>query len=124
MKLGHCEQDFVQHLLRNGARTGYERLLRDCMAATPRSSSVRTWSKPAGVVIQPILDVWHALPHRIPNSRRVRGAPSRPRNCSNAMGAPGAALKKTNSTSASAVPPRIEQESTSRWFAWTARFES
>src|SRR6266571_4182517 len=103
MKLGLVNMDFdYSTYFGTEHSTGYERLLRDCMAGDAtlfqRADSRITW--------------------------QVRGAPSRRRNCSNAMGAPGAGLKKTNSTSASAVPPRIEQESTSRWCAWTARFES
>ncbi len=65
MKLGLVNMDFdyctyfgLEH------STGYERLLRDCMAGDAtlfqRSDMVEAgWS-----VIQPILDVWHALPAR------------------------------------------------------------
>jgi glucose-6-phosphate 1-dehydrogenase len=65
MKLGLVNMDFdynsyfgVEH------STGYERLLRDCMAGDAtlfqRSDMVEAgWN-----VIQPILDVWHALPPR------------------------------------------------------------
>src|SRR3981189_3257606 len=65
MKLGLVNMDFdygtyfgLEH------STGYERLLRDCMAGDatlfPRCAMVEAgWN-----VIQPILDVWHALPAR------------------------------------------------------------
>jgi glucose-6-phosphate 1-dehydrogenase len=65
MKLGLVNMDFdystyfgLEH------STGYERLLRDCMAGDPtlfqRSDMVEAgWN-----VIQPILDVWRALPAR------------------------------------------------------------
>src|SRR5271165_238068 len=65
MKLGLVNMDF-DYKTYFGAEhnTGYERLLRDCMAGDPtlfqRSDMVEAgWS-----VIQPILDVWHALPAR------------------------------------------------------------
>jgi len=65
MKLGLVNMDF-DYSTYFGAEhsTGYERLLRDCMAGDPtlfqRSDMVEAgWS-----VIQPILDVWHALPAR------------------------------------------------------------
>jgi glucose-6-phosphate 1-dehydrogenase len=65
MKLGLVNMDF-DYSSYFGAEhsTGYERLLRDCMAGDPtlfqRSDMVEAgWS-----VIQPILDVWHALPAR------------------------------------------------------------
>jgi glucose-6-phosphate 1-dehydrogenase len=65
MKLGLVNMDF-DYKTYFGAEhnTGYERLLRDCMAGDPtlfqRSDMVEAgWS-----VIQPIIDVWHALPAR------------------------------------------------------------
>jgi glucose-6-phosphate 1-dehydrogenase len=65
MKLGLVNMDF-DYSSYFGAEhsTGYERLLRDCMAGDPtlfqRSDMVEAgWS-----VIQPIIDVWHALPAR------------------------------------------------------------
>src|ERR1700694_3149015 len=65
MKLGLVNMDFdyctyfgLEH------STGYERLLRDCMAGDAtlfqRSDMVETGRS----VIQPVLDVWHALPAR------------------------------------------------------------
>jgi len=65
MKLGLVNMDF-DYCSYFGAEhsTGYERLLRDCMAGDAtlfqRSDMVEAgWS-----VIQPVLDVWHALPAR------------------------------------------------------------
>jgi glucose-6-phosphate 1-dehydrogenase len=65
MKLGLVNMDF-DYKTYFGAEhnTGYERLLRDCMAGDPtlfqRSDMVEAgWN-----VIQPIIDVWHALPAR------------------------------------------------------------
>jgi len=65
MKLGLVNMDF-DYKTYFGAEhnTGYERLLRDCMAGDPtlfqRSDMVEAgWN-----VIQPVIDVWHALPAR------------------------------------------------------------
>jgi glucose-6-phosphate 1-dehydrogenase len=74
MKLGLVNMDF-DYSSYFGAEhsTGYERLLRDCMAGDPtlfqRSDMVEAgWS-----VIQPIIDVWHAIP--------ARGFPNYPAGC-------------------------------------------
>src|SRR5260221_5603071 len=77
MKLGLVNMDF-DYASYFGAEhsTGYERLLRDCMAGDAtlfqRSDMVEAgWS-----VIQPILDVWHALPARgFPNYAAASWAP-------------------------------------------------
>jgi glucose-6-phosphate 1-dehydrogenase len=44
--------------------TGYERLLRDCMAGDPTLFQRADMVEAGWSVIQPILDVWHALPPR------------------------------------------------------------
>jgi len=77
MKLGLVNMDFdYSTYFGTEHSTGYERLLRDCMAADARSSSVRTWFEAGWSVIQPILDVWHALPARgFPNYAAVRWGP-------------------------------------------------
>ncbi len=65
MKLGLVNMDFdYSTYFGTEHSTGYERLLRDCMAGDAtlfqRSDMVEAgWS-----VIQPVLDVWHALPAR------------------------------------------------------------
>jgi glucose-6-phosphate 1-dehydrogenase len=65
MKLGLVNMDFdyeryfgVEH------NTGYERLLRDCMAGDPTLFQRADMVEAGWSVIQPILDVWHALPPR------------------------------------------------------------
>jgi len=65
MKLGLVNMDFdyctyfgVEH------RTGYERLLRDCMAGDATLFQRADMVEAGWAVIQPILDVWHALPPR------------------------------------------------------------
>jgi len=44
--------------------TGYERLLRDCMAGDATLFQRADMVEAGWSVIQPILDVWHALPPR------------------------------------------------------------
>jgi glucose-6-phosphate 1-dehydrogenase len=65
MKLGLVNMDFdyqtyfgVEHT------TGYERLLRDCMAGDPTLFQRADMVEAGWEVIQPILDVWKALPPR------------------------------------------------------------
>jgi glucose-6-phosphate 1-dehydrogenase len=65
MKLGLVNMDFdystyfgVEH------STGYERLLRDCMAGDATLFQRADMVEAAWNVMQPILDVWHALPAR------------------------------------------------------------
>ncbi len=121
MKLGLVNMDFdyctyfgLEH------STGYERLLRDCMAGDAtlfqRSDMVEAgWN-----VIQPILDVWHALPARgFPNY----AAGSRQTIYSNAMAARGGASAKKKSTSAAASPCPIEPESSPERGAWIVKLE-
>jgi glucose-6-phosphate 1-dehydrogenase len=65
MKLGLVNMDFdyctyfgMEH------STGYERLLRDCMAGDATLFQRADMVEAGWTVIQPILDVWHALPAR------------------------------------------------------------
>jgi glucose-6-phosphate 1-dehydrogenase len=65
MKLGLVNMDFdyktyfgIEH------GTGYERLLRDCMAGDATLFQRADMVEAGWRVIQPILDVWHALPPR------------------------------------------------------------
>jgi glucose-6-phosphate 1-dehydrogenase len=65
MKLGLVNMDFdycnyfgVEH------STGYERLLRDCMVGDPTLFQRADMVEAGWKVIQPIIDVWHALPAR------------------------------------------------------------
>ena len=65
MKLGLVNMDFdyctyfgMEH------STGYERLLRDCMAGDATLFQRADMVEAGWSVIQPILDVWHALPAR------------------------------------------------------------
>jgi glucose-6-phosphate 1-dehydrogenase len=65
MKLGLVEMDFdytryfgIEH------NTGYERLLHDCMAGDATLFQRADMVEAGWSVIQPILDVWHALPPR------------------------------------------------------------
>jgi glucose-6-phosphate 1-dehydrogenase len=65
MKLGLVNMDFdyttyfgIEH------NTGYERLLRDCMAGDATLFQRADMVEAGWSVIQPILDVWHALPAR------------------------------------------------------------
>lgn len=66
MKLGLVNMDFdystyfgMEH------STGYERLLRDCMAGDATLFQRADMVEAGWRVIQPILDVWHALPARV-----------------------------------------------------------
>ena len=65
MKLGLVNMDFnynsyfgVEH------NTGYERLLRDCMAGDQTLFQRADMVEAGWSVIQPVLDVWHAIPAR------------------------------------------------------------
>jgi glucose-6-phosphate 1-dehydrogenase len=65
MKLGLVNMDF-DYCSYFGAEhsTGYERLLRDCMAGDATLFQRADMVEAGWGVIQPILDVWHALPAR------------------------------------------------------------
>jgi len=65
MKLGLVNMDF-DYSTYFGAEhsTGYERLLRDCMAGDATLFQRADMVEAGWSVIQPILDVWHALPAR------------------------------------------------------------
>ena len=65
MKLGLVNMDF-DYCTYFGAEhsTGYERLLRDCMAGDPTLFQRADMVEAGWNVIQPVLDVWHALPAR------------------------------------------------------------
>ena len=65
MKLGLVNMDF-DYSTYFGAEhsTGYERLLRDCMAGDATLFQRADMVEAGWNVIQPILDVWHALPAR------------------------------------------------------------
>jgi glucose-6-phosphate 1-dehydrogenase len=65
MKLGLVNMDF-EYKTYFGAEhgTGYERLLRDCMAGDATLFQRADMVEAGWKVIQPILDVWHALPPR------------------------------------------------------------
>src|SRR2546423_2958922 len=65
MKLGLVNMDF-DYCTYFGAEhsTGYERLLRDCMAGDATLFQRADMVEAGWSVIQPILDVWHALPAR------------------------------------------------------------
>jgi len=65
MKLGLVNMDF-DYCSYFGAEhsTGYERLLRDCMAGDATLFQRADMVEAGWSVIQPILDVWHALPAR------------------------------------------------------------
>ena len=65
MKLGLVNMDF-DYSSYFGAEhsTGYERLLRDCMAGDAALFQRADMVEAGWSVIQPILDVWHALPAR------------------------------------------------------------
>jgi glucose-6-phosphate 1-dehydrogenase len=78
MKLGLVNMDFdysryfgVEH------STGYERLLRDCMAGDATLFQRADMVEAGWSVIQPIIDVWHALPARgFPNYAAGSWGPS------------------------------------------------
>jgi glucose-6-phosphate 1-dehydrogenase len=65
MKLGLVNMDF-DYCTYFGAEhsTGYERLLRDCMAGDATLFQRADMVEAGWRVIQPVLDVWHALPAR------------------------------------------------------------
>jgi len=108
MRLGLVNMDFdydtyfgVEH------STGYERLLRDCMAGDATLFQRADMVEAGWSVIQPVLDVWHALPAR--NFRitlPAPGVPPKPTSCSPATAAPGAASARKTSTSAANTSPR------------------
>jgi len=65
MKLGLVNMDF-DYCTYFGAEhsTGYERLLRDCIAGDPTLFQRADMVEAGWNVIQPVIDVWHALPAR------------------------------------------------------------
>ena len=85
--------------------TGYERLMHDCMAGDAtlfqRSDMVEAgWN-----VIQPILDVWHALPPRgFPNYAAGSWGPVKPTNCWSATGAHGGASGRRDRSAGTELP--------------------
>jgi glucose-6-phosphate 1-dehydrogenase len=65
MKLGLVNMDFdYSTYFGSEHSTGYERLLRDCMAGDATLFQRADMVEAGWSVIQPILDVWHALPAR------------------------------------------------------------
>jgi glucose-6-phosphate 1-dehydrogenase len=65
MKLGLVNMDFDYRSYFGAEHsTGYERLLRDCMAGDATLFQRADMVEAGWSVIQPILDVWHALPAR------------------------------------------------------------
>jgi glucose-6-phosphate 1-dehydrogenase len=65
MKLGLVNMDFDYRTYFGAEHsTGYERLLRDCMAGDATLFQRADMVEAGWSVIQPILDVWHALPAR------------------------------------------------------------
>ena len=65
MKLGLVNMDFdYQSYFGVEHSTGYERLLRDCMAGDATLFQRADMVEAGWSVIQPIIDVWHALPAR------------------------------------------------------------
>ena len=65
MKLGLVNMDFdYEHYFGVEHNTGYERLLRDCMAGDATLFQRADMVEAGWSVIQPIIDVWHALPAR------------------------------------------------------------
>ena len=65
MKLGLVNMDFdYSTYFGTEHSTGYERLLRDCMAGDATLFQRADMVEAGWSVIQPILDVWHALPAR------------------------------------------------------------
>jgi glucose-6-phosphate 1-dehydrogenase len=65
MKLGLVNMDFdYSTYFGSEHSTGYERLLRDCMVGDATLFQRADMVEAGWSVIQPILDVWHALPAR------------------------------------------------------------
>jgi len=65
MKLGLVNMDFdYSTYFGSEHSTGYERLLRDCMAGDATLFQRADMVEAGWSVIQPVLDVWHALPAR------------------------------------------------------------
>jgi len=105
MKLGLVNMDFdygtyfgLEH------STGYERLLRDCMAGDATLFQRSDMSKRLVNVIQPILDVWHACPPAVfPNYAAGSWVLSRRTICWNATAARGGGSAKRKSTTAAGL---------------------
>jgi glucose-6-phosphate 1-dehydrogenase len=65
MKLGLVNMDFdYATYFGSEHSTGYERLLRDCMVGDATLFQRADMVEAGWSVIQPIIDVWHALPAR------------------------------------------------------------
>jgi glucose-6-phosphate 1-dehydrogenase len=65
MKLGLVNMDFdYTTYFGTEHNTGYERLIRDCMAGDPTLFQRADMVEAGWNVIQPLIDVWHALPAR------------------------------------------------------------
>jgi glucose-6-phosphate 1-dehydrogenase len=65
MKLGLVQMDFdYSHYFGVEHNTGYERLLHDCIAGDATLFQRADMVEAGWSVIQPVLDVWHALPPR------------------------------------------------------------
>jgi glucose-6-phosphate 1-dehydrogenase len=113
MRLGLVNMDFdyvnyfgVEH------NTGYERLLNDCMAGDATLFQRADMVEAGWSVIQPILDVWHALPPRgFPNYAAGTWGP---KESDDLLARDGRAwrrigeeeMEKQQARSAAAVPPR------------------
>jgi glucose-6-phosphate 1-dehydrogenase len=91
MKLGLVNMDFdYATYFGSEHSTGYERLLRDCMVGDATLFQRADMVEAGWNVIQPILDVWHALPPRdFPNYPAGSWGPHEAGNCWNAMAASG-----------------------------------
>ena len=70
--------------------TGYERLLYDCMIGDATLFQRADMVEAGWAVVEPILEVWKAMPSRTsPTMRPERGDPTPPTNCCSAKGEPG-----------------------------------
>ena len=91
MKLGLVNMDFdYATYFGSEHSTGYERLLRDCMVGDATLFQRADMVEAGWSVIQPIIDVWHALPARdFPTMPPDRGDRAKPTSYWNATGAHG-----------------------------------
>jgi len=97
----------LPHLFRRGAQHWLRAPPARCMAGDATLFQRADMVEAGWSVIQPILDVWHALPRAdSPTTRPAPGGPLRPTNCSKKMAAHGAGRAKRKSTSAGASPRR------------------
>jgi len=95
MKLGLVNMDFdYATYFGSEHSTGYERLLRDCMAGDATLFQRADMVEAGWSVIQPILDVWHALPARdFPNYAAGSWGPPEAADLLERMGASGITAK-------------------------------